>query len=128
LEAHADFETGTAKLATKEFIIDCYLICAGVKHNEGKVITRNMDDAEDVWQLTDSRWFEVETNWDHWKIPFDGRRKFANTQMNKTTSEKVDMDYMYNVVSTPPDYARDTVYTSKMVPSLNYYQSVVRGH
>lgn len=128
LEYHSDFKTGTTMLATEEFIIDCYLICAGMNHNEGKVITRNMDDAQDVWQLTDNRWFEVETNWDHWKIPFDGRRKFVNTQMNKTTAEKVDMDYMYGIVSTPPAFAGDTVYTSKMVPSLNYYQSILRGH
>lgn len=128
LEANPDFSTGTKLLATKEFIVDCYLICAGAKHNEGKVITRNLDDAEDVWQLTDDRWFEVETNWDHWKIPLDGRRRFANTQMNKTTAQEVDLEYMYNIVSTPPDYAGDTVYTSKMVPSLGYYQSIIRGH
>jgi len=128
LESTPDFATGTHLLETNEFIISCYLICAGVKHNEGKVITREMDNARDVWQLTDNRWFEVETNWDHWSIPFDGRRKFANDQMNKTTAEKVDMDYMYKIVSTKPDYAGDTVYTSKMVPSLGYYESVVRGH
>jgi len=128
LDKHSDFESGTNYLATKEFIIDCYLISAGAKHNEGKVITRNMDDAQDVWQLTDKRWFEVETNWDHWKIPFDGRRKFANEQMNKTTAENVDMDYMYKIVSTSPDFAGDTVYTTKMVPSLGYYETIVRGH
>lgn len=128
LDSISDFSTATEKLAKQEFIVNCYLISAGLKHNEGKVITRNMDDAQDVWQLTDERWFEVETNWDHWKIPFDGRRRFANQEMNKTTAEKIDMDYMYKIVSTPPDFASDTVYTTKMVPSLNYYESVVRGH
>jgi len=128
LETYSDFSTATTQLASEEFIINCYLISAGVQHNEGKVITRNMDDAADVWQLTNNRWFEVETNWDHWKIPLDNRRKFANTQMNKTTAEAVDMDYLYKILSTSPSLAHDTVYTSKMIPSLNYYQSVVRGH
>lgn len=128
LNTYSDWSAATKKLETEEFIINCYLISAGLKHNEGKVITRNMDDSQDIWQLTDERWFEVETNFDHWKIPLDGRRHFAYKEMNKTTAEKVDMDYLYKIVSTPPDYAGDTVYTTKMVPSLNMYQSTIRGH
>jgi hypothetical protein len=43
-------------------------------------LTRNREYARDVWYIdvNDGRWFEVETNDDHWRAPDDHRRGVAN--------------------------------------------------
>lgn len=64
-----NFNGALNSLSNTELIADVYYILAGTSRNEGAVISRNRMNATDVWQLDQSagRWFEVETNYDHWK-------------------------------------------------------------
>ena len=43
-----------------------YFILAGVKGNEGAIITRNRYDVANVTALSDDRWYLVQTNSDHY--------------------------------------------------------------
>lgn len=68
LTQQPDFDAALYNLSNDELIADVYYIMAGVKPTEGVVISRNRQNATDVWKLDPpSRWFEVETNYDHWK-------------------------------------------------------------
>jgi len=65
-------------LSVDYLIADVYYIIAGPK--SGAIISRNRTVAADIWSLdpNNGRWFEVETNYDHWKNPpwFDNRYFF----------------------------------------------------
>lgn len=68
LQYENNFESALINLSNDELIADVYYIVAGVKASEGAVITRNRENASDIWRLNPpSRWFEVETNYDHWQ-------------------------------------------------------------
>lgn len=68
LGSDIDFETALNRAATQHLISVMYIIMGGQTAGEGAVVTRNRDKAADVWRLdAPSRWFLVETNYDHWK-------------------------------------------------------------
>ncbi|MGH0140653.1 UNVERIFIED_CONTAM: hypothetical protein FKN15_023265 [Acipenser sinensis] len=66
------------KLAKIPIIADVYYIVAGARPNQGVVVTRNREGPADIWPLdpVNGRWYQVETNYDHWTTPppFDDRR------------------------------------------------------
>ena len=57
------------------------------------MITRAREKTLDVWNIgtNDSTWYILETNYDHWKLPFvlDDRRSPANHCMKNMTQEVV---------------------------------------
>jgi N-acylethanolamine-hydrolysing acid amidase len=82
------------------------------------VITRDRTRAADVWYLDDnnSRWFLVETNYDHW-LPSqkgDDRRFQANTAMNRTGQANLNNNTLMDVLSTKDVLNGNTVVTSIM--------------
>ena len=75
-----------------------YFILGGVSPGQGAVITRNRDDAEDVWRLgqrsekgTESTFYVIETNYDNWMDtdPKDNRRAPAERFLNSTRSGRI---------------------------------------
>jgi len=65
-----NFQSALNNLSNDELIADVYYIIAGVSAGQGAVISRNRINATDVWLLDyPTRWFEVETNYDHWNQP-----------------------------------------------------------
>jgi hypothetical protein len=78
------FDDALNQLKTVKLAADSYFILAGVNAGEGAIITRSRDPAAgvDVWRLgadTESKWYLLETNYDHWNktSPTDNRRAAA---------------------------------------------------
>jgi len=93
------------------------------------VITRNRENAADVWMLSvsEGRWFLVETNWDHWKPPGDDRRQTAINGMNNCGHTGDTLACMYSVLSTPNVLNSGTTYTTLMSASNSTYTTTIRN-
>jgi len=124
-----NFNSALVNLSNDELIADVYYILAGVSANQGAVISRNRFNATDVWILdSPSRWFEVQTNYDHWtKAPwFDDRVTPANQGMNHMGQEKLTIQGMFDVLSTKPVFNIQTTYSILSIPATGFYQSFAR--
>ena len=88
-EGDYDYQTAQKILATTPIIAPCYYILGG-PNQEGSVITRDREQAADVWLLgSNNTWYLAETNYDHWKKPLfiDDRITPCNTCMAKLGQE-----------------------------------------
>jgi len=122
------FEPAVTQLATVSLSAPIYIIVAGTKPGEGAVITRNRENAADIWRLdAPSRWFEVETNFDHWLPAGDDRRKIANAGMTKLGQAAVSLEGIYQVLSTYDVLNHGTTYTTLMSPLTGNYTTIVRN-
>ena len=115
------FNDAIEKLAYEPLVAPCYLIVGGVE-SEGVVITRNRIAALDIWRfdVSEGRWFLVETNYDHWTTPppSDDRRDPAIKAMNELGRGNVSATSMFRVLSTPPILNDKTLYTVTMSASI----------
>jgi len=125
-----DFKAALQNLANGTLIADVYYILAGTKRGEGVVISRNRQNAADIWMIDTSvgRWFEVETNYDHWvQAPwFDNRVDPANAAMNAIGQKNVTLDNMMKVLSTKPVFNIQTTYSILSCPADSIYISYAR--
>ncbi|RXM97082.1 Serine/threonine-protein phosphatase with EF-hands 2 [Acipenser ruthenus] len=103
LEEAVDFEDAVMKLAKIPIIADVYYIVAGARPNQGVVVTRNREGPADIWPLdpVNGRWYQVETNYDHWTTPppFDDRRTPAIKALNATGQENINLDTLFKVIT-----------------------------
>jgi hypothetical protein len=102
-----NFESAIKDLSNDLLIADVYYIVGGVSAGQGAVITRNRHNATDVWRLdaTSGRWFEVQTNYDHWKQPpwYDDRVVPANQAMKALGRNDLTLDNLFHkVLSVKP--------------------------
>jgi hypothetical protein len=124
-----DFEAAIKNLSDDELIADVYYIIAGVSAGQGAVISRNRINATDVWRLNSpQRWFEVETNYDHWEQPpwFDNRVTPANDAMNAMGQQHLTLDGMFKVLSVKPVLNLQTTYSILACPADGIYRSYLR--
>ena len=126
-----DFESAVIYLADKPLIAPCYIIIGGTRPREGVVITRDRTAALDLWRLDaeHSRWYVVETNYDHWQPPpaDDDRRDPAIKAMNETTRAGLTPTSLFKVMSTPPVLNNRTAYTVVMSAGMpEIYSSWIR--
>jgi len=129
LATQPDFPSAIKNLANTELIADVYYIVAGVSDGQGAVISRNRVNASDIWMLSPpSRWFEVETNYDHWQQPpwFDDRRDPANNAMNNMGRNQLTLDGMFGVISTKPVFNLQSCYSILSSPADGIYKSFRR--
>jgi len=124
-----DFNSALNNLGDDLLIADVYYILAGVSPGQGAVISRNRMNATDVWILdAPSRWFEVETNYDHWTQPpwFDDRVKPANDAMNAMGRSNLSLKNMFKVLSVKPVLNLQSTFTSLACPADGTYTSYTR--
>jgi hypothetical protein len=130
LENGDSFETALSNLSNDELIADVYYIMAGSKPGEGAVISRNRMNATDVWRLNaPSRWFEVETNYDHWKQPpwFDDRVVPANNAMNGIGRANITLQNMFDkVLSIKPVLNLQSTLSMLACPATGFYSTHTR--
>ena len=128
-----DFDSCIYRLSTVQIQAPIYYIVAGTDGSmNGAVVTRNQtmvngpNNSHDVWYLNNSNygWYIVETNYDHWKPADDTRRKHAVQMLDSIGQENIDFYQLFQVLSTPPVLAPDTVYTSLIQPSNTSFYSV----
>jgi len=130
------FDACVHRLSTVRIQAPIYYIIAGTDGSgNGAVITRNQttvngpNGSDDVLFLNASQhgWYLVETNFDWWKKPGDTRRESAIKMLDSVGQENVSFEALYEILSTPPVLATDTVYTIQMAPSnRTYYNATIR--
>jgi len=129
-ENENDYSSAIDNLSNGELIADVYYIVAGVSSGQGAVISRNRENATDVWSLDakNGRWYEVEPNYDHWEQPpwFDDRVDPANKGMDAMGQYGVTLDGIFNVLSTKPVFNLQTTYTILAVPRNGTYRCWTR--
>lgn len=126
-----NFKEAVLALSNTPLAAPIYFIVAGVTEGEGAVISRDRDGAANVWFLdvpNQARWFEVETNDDHWEPPTDTRRATANIAMQKVGWTNISLRAMYDVLSTPPVLNQQTTYTTTMSPALGNFTTLIRTY
>ena len=127
IEQGGDFASALNTLSNYPLVADVYYIVAGISAGQGAVISRNRNNASDVWMLDSAagRWFEVETNYDHWKPApwFDDRVDPANHMMNAIGQSAVTLPQMWEVLSTKPVFNIQTTYTILSNPATGYWDS-----
>lgn len=110
-----DFNAAVNLLANTPTAAPVYYIIAGVKPGEGTIITKGRLEPDDIWTInaTSGRWFEVETNYDHWVPPpqSDDRRDPANKAMKAMGQTSISVQSLFNVMSTRPVLNNKTTYT-----------------
>eukprot|EP01127_Copromyxa_protea_P012829 TRINITY_DN3375_c0_g1_i1.p1 TRINITY_DN3375_c0_g1~~TRINITY_DN3375_c0_g1_i1.p1 ORF type:complete len:476 (-),score=96.67 TRINITY_DN3375_c0_g1_i1:28-1455(-) len=130
LENENDYPTALKYLSNTHLIADVYYILAGVSSGQGAVISRNRLNATDVWTLDKAkgRWFEVQTNYDHWKQApwFDDRITPANNAMHAIGPNQISLDNMFKVLSTKPVFNLQTTYSILSCPADGTYKSWTR--
>jgi len=129
LENISDYPSALQQLSNDELIADVYYTMAGVSAGQGAVISRNRLNATNVWQLNaPSRWYEVQTNYDHWTNPpwFDDRVVPANRGMDALGRNSLSLDGMLNVLSIKPVLNIQTTYTILACPAEGTYKCYTR--
>lgn len=126
-----NFEDAIKNLGDDLLIADVYYIVGGVSANQGAVISRNRHNASDVWRLqTPSRWFEVQTNYDHWKKPpwYDDRVDPANHAMEGLGRNNLSLQALFkNVLSVKPVLNLQSTFSMLACAADNSYISYVRN-
>jgi len=130
MEKETNYDAALQGLSQSTLIADVYYILAGVSAGQGAVISRNRINATDVWELDvpSGRWFEVETNYDHWEQPpwIDDRINPANKLMTNIGQQDVTLDNIFKVLSTKPVFNLQTTYTILSCPADGTYKSWTR--
>lgn len=129
LDAHR-YASVLSQVQSDHFMSVEYIIVGGATAGEGAVVTRNRTVVADLWQLAPpTRWFLVETNYDHWMPPpaDDNRRDPANRRMNATGSAAIGADAMFGLLSDFPNLNAETTYTTVMSATTGQYFSVTRN-
>jgi hypothetical protein len=99
-------------------IAPCYFIIAGVKENEGAIISRDRFTAANVTSLSNETWYIVQTNEDH----FDGiclqRCAAARKNLDTLTQANLNAETGFNqVLNVPPNLNKASIYSAMMNPS-----------
>ncbi|KAK6176834.1 hypothetical protein SNE40_015060 [Patella caerulea] len=127
-----DFTAALEMINSTVTAAEGYFIVSGTNKGEGAVITKNRVGANDIWRLDPSngRWFEVETNYDHWTSPpaSDNRRAPAIKSMNSMGQSNITVDSLFNVLSTPLVLNKKTTYSVVMSPAQPELMKVLVRH
>lgn len=93
-----------------------YYTISGPGKNEGMVISRSREKADDLWKLTEDEWFLVQVNTDWWKpIPPNDldRRTLAQQRIKEIGRENMNMQRLLNdVLRKHPNNYRGTIFNS----------------
>jgi len=127
LETKTNFNEAVKHLSETQIAAPIYIIVGGIKPNEGMVITRDRMWTANFWQLDEDRWFEVETNYDHWVPAKDPRRHAAEAIIEKIGNKTMSLSGIMEALSTPPVVNSQTTYTTLMMPANGNYTTWVRN-
>jgi len=116
------------QLSNGALIADVYYTVGGVSANEGAVISRNRLNASDVWVLNASHWYEVQTNYDHWKQPpwFDDRVIPAEDAMDAMGQAGISYENLFKVLSVKPVLNLQSTFTMLTSAAEGNYTSLTR--
>ena len=127
LELATDFASAVAGLGAAALVNEIYYVVGGVQAGEGVVMARDRNTVADAWYIKDtpSRWFALETNYDHWlPVPTaDDRRTPGNANMAALGQANVGIPGVTGVMSTWPTFNHHTDYTGVFAAFNGTYES-----
>jgi len=123
-----DWKSAVKGLSNGALIADVYYTVGGVGAYEGAVISRNRLNASDVWVLNASHWYEVQTNYDHWKLPpwFDDRVVPADDAMDALGQADLSLPGLLKVLSVKPVLNIQSTFTMLACAADGSYTSLTR--
>jgi acid ceramidase len=130
MENFDNYEDAFNYLKNTKIVAPCYYIVGGVNGNEGSVITRAREYAVDIWPLSETTWWLVETNYDHWLQPTADdadRRKHAIDFIEAAGQGNMNTLNLFQLLSEYPNLRSTTVHTSVMVPSTGFLYTMQRN-
>jgi beta subunit of N-acylethanolamine-hydrolyzing acid amidase/Linear amide C-N hydrolases, choloylglycine hydrolase family len=124
LETYESYEDALEYLKTVPIISGEYFCIAGI--TSGAVITRSRNYVTDLIELDETRWFIVQTNYDHWlpQPAHDDRYSPATENIVKKGQESIDEKALLELLSTPPSFNFQTLYTTVLNPGTGYWDTV----
>jgi len=118
-------------LSTSRIANPCYFIIADGKKPNGAIISRNREDAADVWHLdqekrkgtTQPTWFHVQTNYDPDEVEpsYDARREPAVNHLLKLGQKNLTSDSLLGVMKQWPTFNAHTDIVAVMSPAENKF-------
>lgn len=125
LEEEVDYASANKRLRTERIAAPVYYIVSGIKPNEGMVIERETDGVHAYYELSDTTWFLVQTNYDRDQPEpiYDQRR----APMEKRVHERGNVDFTVDValkeMFTWPTFNIATIMTTIIVPATGYHNT-----
>ena len=105
-------------------IAPAYFILAGVKGNEGAIISRDRFGAANIVTLTDDKWYLVQTNQDHFSGDCPTRCQAANSNFEKLGHANLTVERGYSeVLDVSPNLNQISIHSSIMIPSQGIFKS-----
>ncbi|XP_002166472.3 acid ceramidase isoform X1 [Hydra vulgaris] len=137
MEKAQSYQHAKEMLSTEPLLAPVYYILAGIKLNEGVIISRSNTESLNPVELSSTTWYLVQTNYDHWEIaPFyDDRRTptilclneiAGNLKSNNGTAIN-QHSILYDVLSTIPIENKATIYTAIMNAKSGTVDSYLRN-
>ena len=124
LENCDDYQCAFNKLRKAKISGSAYYIIAGINKNEGAVISRSPEGTLNVADLSDTKWYLVETNEDHYQGECDTRCRTANENFEKLTQPRLTKETgLSEVLLQAPNLNALSIYHSVMVPKTGYFKS-----
>lgn len=124
LENCDDYQCAYNKLTKAKISGSAYYIIAGINKNEGAVITRSPEGALNVAALSDTKWYLVETNEDHYQGNCRSRCRTANENFEKLTQSRLTKETgLSEVLQQVPNLNVLSIYHSVIVPKTGYFKS-----
>jgi hypothetical protein len=122
-----DFAAARLRLLSVNITAPVYFIIAGLSGNEGTVIERKDTGPHAYYDLNETVWYLVQTNYDRdVEDPvFDRRRIPAEDRLNKLGQSITSLDLYNDIMTQWPTFNVGTIMTLSSVPSLGVNKVVV---
>lgn len=120
----ATYNEAVERVSKARTVSASYIIFAGLRDNEGTVITRGRDSVFSEKKLSRDTWFLAKCNSDD--NVHERRTDWANEAMTKLGQKNTNLDaILNNVLSRDPLLRSNTVATILMSPVDGYYKSII---
>jgi len=141
LGIHDSFEEAIDFVQNIQLMAPVYIIVSGATAGQGAIVTREREYALDVWPLgfnahnddgnvvpDPTAWYRVQTNYDRWNADpaWDRRRIPAEQGMETLGQTGVSLSSLFSILSTPPVFNSQTVYTCLMSATLDEMVTFIR--
>ena len=126
LEEQTSYAGALKRLRTERTDAPVYYILAGLQGNEGAVIEKGYNGSHAYYELSESQWFLVQTNYDRDQPdPVTDPRRIP---VEKRLTERGNIHFeehelMNEFMSIWPTFNIATIMTAVMVPSTSYHNS-----
>lgn len=126
LEKCNDFACAHKKLSKTKINSIAYIIVAGVKENEGVVVTRHRTGTTHEEAVsTEGNWFVVQTNSDHWREGCRDRCQAATENLIRVSQFNISHDTLrHEVLLQQPNLNGDTIYNTAFDPSTGMMDTI----